>query len=38
MIMISLSSTNRAFQLFTDFVFADFLVTYTPYASKVIFQ
>jgi hypothetical protein len=25
-------------QLFTDFVFADFLVTYTPYVSRVIFQ
>ena len=25
-------------QLFTDFVFADFLVTYTPYVSKVAFQ
>lgn len=25
-------------QLFTDFVFADFLVTYTPYVSKVVFQ
>ncbi|KAF9242822.1 hypothetical protein BU15DRAFT_60118 [Melanogaster broomeanus] len=25
-------------QLFTDFVFADFLVTYTPYFSKVVFH
>jgi len=25
-------------QLFTDFVFADFLVTYTPYVSKVVFH
>lgn len=25
-------------KLFTDFVFADFLVTYTPYVSKVVFQ
>ena len=25
-------------QLFTDFVFADFLVTYTPYFSQVVFQ
>ena len=26
------------FELFTDLVFADFLVTYTPYASSVVFQ
>jgi hypothetical protein len=25
-------------KLFTDLVFADFLVTYTRYVSKVIFQ
>ncbi|CCM00959.1 uncharacterized protein FIBRA_03007 [Fibroporia radiculosa] len=29
---------NAGFELFTDFVFADFLVTYTPYVSKVIFH
>ncbi|EIW56647.1 DUF89 domain-containing protein [Trametes versicolor FP-101664 SS1] len=29
---------NGGFELFTDFVFADFLVTYTPYASKVVFH
>lgn len=29
---------TRAAQLFTDFVFADFLVTYTPYVSRVVFQ
>ena len=26
------------FELFTDLVFADFLVTYTPYVSRVVFQ
>lgn len=26
------------FEFFTDLVFADFLVTYTPYVSKVVFQ
>ena len=25
-------------QLFTDLVFADFLVTFTPFVGKVIFQ
>ncbi|THG96798.1 hypothetical protein EW026_g5101 [Hermanssonia centrifuga] len=29
---------NAGFELFTDLVFADFLVTYTPYVSQVIFQ
>lgn len=29
---------NAGFELFTDFVFADFLVTYTPYFSKVVFH
>ncbi|TCD59952.1 hypothetical protein EIP91_011016 [Steccherinum ochraceum] len=29
---------NAGFELFTDFVFADFLVTYTPYASRVVFH
>ncbi|KAH8094465.1 DUF89 domain-containing protein [Cristinia sonorae] len=29
---------NAGFELFTDFVFADFLVTYTPYASSVVFH
>ncbi|CAK5271789.1 unnamed protein product [Mycena citricolor] len=29
---------NAGFELFTDLVFADFLVTYTPYVSKVIFH
>lgn len=29
---------KRDDKLFTDFVFADFLVTYTPYVSKVVFQ
>ena len=29
---------DKSSQLFTDFVFADFLVTYTPYVSKVVFQ
>ncbi|PCH42909.1 DUF89 domain-containing protein [Wolfiporia cocos MD-104 SS10] len=29
---------NAGFELFTDFVFADFLVTYTPYVSKVAFH
>ncbi|KIM37931.1 hypothetical protein M413DRAFT_448192 [Hebeloma cylindrosporum] len=27
---------NSGFELFTDLVFADFLVTYTPYVSKVV--
>ena len=30
--------TSDKTQLFTDFVFADFLVTYTPYFSQVVFQ
>ncbi|TBU44588.1 hypothetical protein BD309DRAFT_957998 [Dichomitus squalens] len=29
---------NAGFELFTDFVFADFFVTYTPYVSKVVFH
>ncbi|EPQ55777.1 DUF89-domain-containing protein [Gloeophyllum trabeum ATCC 11539] len=29
---------NAGFELFTDFVFADFLVTYTPYVNKVVFH
>ncbi|KAG1728237.1 DUF89 domain-containing protein [Suillus lakei] len=29
---------NAGFELFTDFVFADFLVTYTPYFSQVTFH
>ncbi|KAF7373390.1 DUF89 domain-containing protein [Mycena sanguinolenta] len=29
---------NAGFELFTDFVLADFLVTYTPYVSTVIFH
>ncbi|KAF8064163.1 DUF89 domain-containing protein [Lyophyllum atratum] len=29
---------NSGFELFTDFVFADFLVTYTPYISRVYFH
>ncbi|EIM84187.1 DUF89 domain-containing protein [Stereum hirsutum FP-91666 SS1] len=29
---------NAGFELFTDFVFADFLVTYTPYVSRVVFH
>ncbi|KAI0668847.1 DUF89 domain-containing protein [Trametes maxima] len=29
---------NAGFELFTDLVFADFLVTYTPYVSKVVFH
>ncbi|VDB92404.1 unnamed protein product [Peniophora sp. CBMAI 1063] len=29
---------NAGFELFTDLVFADFLVTYTPYASSVVFH
>ncbi|KAI8972554.1 DUF89 domain-containing protein [Trametes punicea] len=29
---------NAGFELFTDFVFADFLVTYTPYVTKVVFH
>ncbi|KAG6906847.1 hypothetical protein DXG01_011726 [Tephrocybe rancida] len=29
---------NSGFELFTDFVFADFLVTYTPYVSEVYFH
>ncbi|KAF8438602.1 DUF89 domain-containing protein [Boletus edulis BED1] len=29
---------NAGFELFTDLVFADFLVTYTPYFSKVVFH
>jgi len=29
---------NAGFELFTDFVFADFIVTYTPYVSKVVFH
>ncbi|KAJ7239980.1 DUF89 domain-containing protein [Mycena haematopus] len=29
---------NAGFELFTDFVFADFLVTYTPHVSTVVFH
>lgn len=29
---------NAGFELFTDLVFADFLVTYTPHVSTVVFQ
>ncbi|KAJ3727729.1 DUF89 domain-containing protein [Lentinula raphanica] len=29
---------NAGFELFTDLVFADFLVTYTPYVSQVVFH
>lgn len=29
---------NAGFELFTDLVFADFLVTYTPYFSKAVFH
>jgi len=29
---------NSGFELYTDLVFADFLVTYTPYVCKVVFQ
>ncbi|KAL0961202.1 hypothetical protein HGRIS_006170 [Hohenbuehelia grisea] len=29
---------NAGFEVFTDFVFADFLVTYTPYVSTVTFH
>ncbi|EIN05895.1 DUF89-domain-containing protein [Punctularia strigosozonata HHB-11173 SS5] len=29
---------NAGYELFTDFVFADFLVTYTPYVSRVVFH
>ncbi|KAH9915315.1 DUF89 domain-containing protein [Fomitopsis serialis] len=29
---------NAGFELFTDFVFADFLVTYTPHVSQVVFH
>ncbi|KAI0684695.1 DUF89 domain-containing protein [Cytidiella melzeri] len=29
---------NAGFELFTDFVFADFLVTFTPYVKKVVFH
>ncbi|KIY74156.1 DUF89 domain-containing protein [Cylindrobasidium torrendii FP15055 ss-10] len=29
---------NSGFELFTDMVFADFLVTYTPYVSSVVFH
>ncbi|KIP06641.1 hypothetical protein PHLGIDRAFT_514562, partial [Phlebiopsis gigantea 11061_1 CR5-6] len=29
---------NAGFELFTDFIFADFLVTYTPYVSRVVFH
>ncbi|KAL1741870.1 hypothetical protein HDZ31DRAFT_66503 [Schizophyllum fasciatum] len=29
---------NAGFELFTDLVFADFLVTYTPYVDKVVFH
>ena len=32
------SLTTAGFELFTDLVFADFLVTYTPYVSRVVFQ
>ncbi|EUC60690.1 venom protein, partial [Rhizoctonia solani AG-3 Rhs1AP] len=29
---------NAGFELFTDLVFADFLVTYTPYANRAVFH
>lgn len=29
---------NAGFEVFTDFVFADFLVTYTPYVKRVVFH
>ncbi|KAG8744792.1 hypothetical protein FRC10_009440 [Ceratobasidium sp. 414] len=29
---------NAGFELFTDLVFADFLVTYTPFANKAVFH
>ncbi|KAJ7221720.1 DUF89 domain-containing protein [Mycena pura] len=29
---------NAGFELFTDFVFADFLVTFTPHVSEVVFH
>ncbi|GAB1525407.1 Hairy/enhancer-of-split with YRPW motif protein 2 [Rhizoctonia solani] len=29
---------NAGFELFTDLVFADFLITFTPYASKAVFH
>ena len=29
---------NSGFELFTDLVFADFLVTYTPHVDTVVFQ
>ncbi|KAI0049733.1 DUF89 domain-containing protein [Auriscalpium vulgare] len=29
---------NAGFELYTDFLFADFLVTYTPYISRVVFH
>ncbi|KAI5120017.1 hypothetical protein M0805_008478 [Coniferiporia weirii] len=33
-----LSTLKTGFELFTDLVFADFLVTYTPYVAKVVFH
>jgi len=35
---LSLPLLNVMLQLFTDLVFADFLVTYTPHVSQVVFQ
>jgi len=29
---------NAGFELFTDLIFADFLVSYTPHISKVVFH
>ncbi|CAE6351379.1 unnamed protein product [Rhizoctonia solani] len=29
---------NAGFELFTDLVFADFLITYTPYANRAVFH
>ena len=35
---ILLMQHEAGFELFTDLVFADFLVSYTPYVSHVVFQ
>ncbi|CDO75454.1 hypothetical protein BN946_scf184823.g8 [Trametes cinnabarina] len=35
---LTVTALAAGFELFTDFVFADFLVTYTPYVSKVVFH
>ncbi|EJD04787.1 DUF89 domain-containing protein [Fomitiporia mediterranea MF3/22] len=35
---VDLVLDNAGFELFTDLVFADFLVTFTPYVSKVVFH